>query len=84
MTTQRLFVNRWISERWTYRAFESLITLDALYNQEISDVYKVGKKLSELFEERFSKIEEQSRIVEGDWCLVPEAERYPLSPSFEA
>lgn len=30
------------------------------YNQEISDVYKVGKKLSELFEERFAKIEEQS------------------------
>lgn len=54
------------------------------YNQEISDVYKVGKKLSELFEERFSKIEEQSSIVEGDWGLVPEAERYPLSPSFEA
>lgn len=36
------------------------------YNQEISDVYKVGKKLSELFEERFSKIEEQSSIVDVD------------------
>ena len=33
------------------------------YNQEGSEVYLVGKKLSELFEERFSKIEEQGKII---------------------
>ena len=54
------------------------------YNQEISDVYKVGKKLSELFEERFAKIEEQSSIIPIVWCLVPADQRYSLLLSFEA